>query len=321
LLIQIFLLWVYVVATTRTRQDVLLIVTLLITALALESLSMIAVGVTGRSFDLGVITVGDERGRVAGTFGSPNVAAGFLYLLLAPALSILLTRSGRYYKWLAILGFGLGSLALLLTFSRAGWFAFFLSCGLLCFLAWRYGWLSPLLPLLFVIVVLLLAVIFQDSISNRIFGDDNGSAAARGPLMQLAFNMIWDNPLGVGANNFAVRLMQYATLDRAAVWLFTVHNKYLLVWAEAGIGALVAFLWFLLTIIRRGWYCWRARDRFLSPLALAFTLSIIGHMLHMSVDIFNSRTTVQLLWLIAALITAMYSIAREETQTAFQENL
>jgi len=321
LLLQMLLLWIYIVATTRTRQDVLFIVTLLLIGLALESLVMIMVGITGSSIDFKVVSAVYDRGRVGGTFGSPIIAAGFLYLLLAPALSILLTRLNRYYKWLAVFAFALGGLALLLTFSRGGWIAFFFSTGALCLLAWRRGWLTSALPIIFAILVVLLGVFYQDAILSRIFGDDNGSAAARGPLMQLAFNMIRDNPLGVGANNFAVRLMEYAILDTAGVWLYTVHNKYLLIWAETGLAGLGAFIWLLLTTIHRGWQCWRFNDRFLSPLAIAFTLAIIGHMIHMLVDVFHSRPTVQLLWLIAGLVTAMYSIAREEGSLISERNI
>ena len=42
--------------------------------------------------------------------------------------------------------------------------------------------------------------------------------------------------------------------------------------------------------------------------ALGFTAAILGHMAHMFVDLFNQRWQVQLLWLIAGLITAIYIV-------------
>src|SRR5439155_18314025 len=92
---------------------------------------------------------------------------------------------------------------------------------------------------------------------------------------------------------------------------YTVHNKYLLVWSEAGIGALLAFLWFLGSTLRRGWSLWRRDDPLLSPLALGLTAGIIGQTVHMSVDIFQSRPQIQLLWLVAGLLVAMQNVARE----------
>jgi putative inorganic carbon (HCO3(-)) transporter len=182
-----------------------------------------------------------------------------------------------------------------------------LSIAVLCLLAWRRGWLSPTLPIIVVILALILFLPLQDVISPRLFGDDSGAAQSRIPLMGLAFRMIQDNPvLGVGANNFAIMIERYATSEFSSDWLYTVHNQYLLVWAETGTVGLVALLWLLLAILRRGWLGWKLNDRFLSPLALGFTAALLGHMAHMFVDFFNQRPQVQLLWLIAGLITAIY---------------
>lgn len=151
-----------------------------------------------------------------------------------------------------------------------------------------------------------LLVMFQETIVVRIFGDDAGSAQSRLPLISIAWRMIMDAPImGVGANNFAMVLPPYVTPEFNDRWLYTVHNKYLLVWAETGIGGLAAFLWFLLATIRRGWVCWQFQDRMLSPIALAFAAATAGHMIHMAVDIFNSRPQVQMLWVIAAIIAAI----------------
>jgi O-antigen ligase len=130
--------------------------------------------------------------------------------------------------------------------------------------------------------------------------------------MQLAWSIIKDHPVfGVGANNFALVIPQYTTPAIANVWLYTVHNNYLLVWAETGVVGLGAFIAFLLVTVGRGWRVWRVRDRVLSPLALGLAAAVIGHMVHMLVDLFNMRPETQLLWLVAGLITAMNEINRE----------
>ena len=84
-----------------------------------------------------------------------------------------------------------------------------------------------------------------------------------------------------------------------------MHNKYLLVAAETGLAALAVFLWFLVATLRRGMHAWRARDDLLSPLALGLTVSIAGQLVAMGVDLFNDRAQLQLLWLMAGLITAL----------------
>jgi O-antigen ligase len=269
---------------------------------------MIGLRFIGHSVSIGNISARiDSFSRVSGTFASPNAAGSYISLLLAPAMSVLLTRLRPGYKWLAALGFFLGGIALIFTLSRGSWIASGVSLIILFLLAWRRGWLSPTIPIILVVVAVILFLPLQDVIAVRLFGDDAGAAESRIPLMHLAFRMIEDNPvLGVGANNFAVTIKRYATSEFSEEWLYTVHNQYLLVWAEIGIFGLIAFTWFLLAILRRGWQAWTLHDRFLSPIALGFSAAILGHMLHMFVDFFIQRPQVQLLWLIAGLITAMY---------------
>ena len=320
LVLQMFLLYIYVIGTVRSRQDVLFIVTMLLISLVLESVVTIGLVSVGREFRMAGISsridVSKEATglgyRVAGTVGSPNVAASYLSLLLAPAISLLLTRLGRWYKWLAAVAFGLGGVALILTLSRGGWVSFTFSITILCLLAWRRGWLPRSVTLTIGVIAVLLCLLFGDVIVARLLGYDLGSAQSRIPLMRLAFRVIMNRPvLGVGANNFPVVMKQYVTAEFGRAWLYAVHNKYLLVWAETGIGGFVAFVWFLLATIRRGWHCWKVGDRLLSPLALGFTAAVVGQMIHMLLDVFHDRSQLQLLWLVAGLIAVMQNMDGE----------
>ena len=162
-------------------------------------------------------------------------------------------------------------------------------------------------------VVLLLLVPFYGRIEARVAGQTRGvtySQNARLPLIELAWKMIQDRPiLGVGANNFAPAVSRYAGPEFTRVWLRTVHSLYFLVWAEAGFAALVAFLWFLGSSLRRGWQAF-ARAGPLSPLALGLTASILSAMVTMGVERFIARPLVELLWLVAALLVAVDGLQR-----------
>ena len=309
---QMCLLYIYVVGTVKSRQDIVFIITILLIGLVLESLIMIGLKIIGYNIKIGIIKAVIDGNRVSGTLTAPNIASSYLSLTLAPAMGIILTRLDQKYKWLAVIAFGLGVIALFLTLSRGGWVTLVLSVAILCLLAWHRGWLSPTIPIAIVIIAILVAILFQQALMDRIFGDDGGSAHSRVPLMKIAFRIISDNPLlGVGINNYAIAMRPYLILESANVWLFTVHNKYLLTFAEIGTGGVIAYIWFLLATIRRGWQCWAFGDRLLSPLALGFAAAIAGQMIHMNVDIFNARPQVQLLWLVAGLITAMHHLASE----------
>lgn len=308
LLLQTFLLYVYIVNSVRTRQDVLFLVTMLLINLIVVSLIIFGVSLVGHSIRFAGIWVRINAGRPAGTLGGSNIAASYIGLLLTPALSVLLTPARQLYKRLAAVAFGLGGIALFLTLSRGGSFAFIIAVTLFVLLVWHRGWLSLKIPFAISIVAVLVFLISLEALLDRVL-QASTSALSRIPLMKLALLIIEDRPfLGVGANNFGIVVEQYVPVGLSGEWIYTVHNKYLLVWAEAGLGALTAFIWFLGATIHRGWQCWQRRDRLLSPLALGFTAALVGHMLHMNIDIFNSRPQVQLLWLIAGLITAMYRI-------------
>jgi O-antigen ligase len=318
-LCQMFLLYLYIANSVQTRQDVIFIIKVFLICLAFESLIMIGVYLTGHNISVAGISTKVEAGfdrRSGGTFGSPNNAAAYLSLLLVPALSLLLTDSERWIKRLALFAFGLGVIALVLTFSRGGWAALLLSGVILCLAAWRRGWLSPLMRMAVIMVASLLGVIFYIFIFSSVSRDDGGRLI----LMDLAFRMIKDHPwFGVGANNFVLLIQQYATPDIENAWLYTVHNMYLLVWTETGIGGLLTFILFLVVTLRRGWQCWKLQDRFLAPLALSFTAAIIGHMAHMFLDYFNDRPDTQLLWLISGLIFAMNNMEAREMNMPYQK--
>jgi putative inorganic carbon (HCO3(-)) transporter len=318
LLLEACLVYFYVANNVRTRQDVMLVISLLLIGCLLESLAMIVLRITGMPSTIwGIPThvrvdtdVKEGFMRIGGTVGSPNFAAAYLSILLASAASIMFASLGGARRWLAIAVLGLGGIALIFTFSRGGWLATTLAVTLICLLCWHRRGFSLKTPIALILILGMLWLPFQNVISARLLEDDKGSAESRIPLMKLAFRIIEDNSvLGVGANNFTVVMDRYLTSDFREGWLFAVHNKYLLVLAETGILGFLAFLAFLLDALRKGWQCWALQDPLLSPLALGIMAGIAGHMVHMTVDVFRGRPTQQLLWLLAGLLAAMHRIS------------
>ncbi len=317
LLFEACLIYFYVANNVRTWRDVLFVVALLLGGCLFESAVIIVIRFTvtaSTTWDYPIHIIaenftGDGRMRIGGTIGVPNVAGAYLSVMLAAAASILFTDLGKMYKWLAAVVLALGGVALILTYSRGAWLALVLATIVICFVIGRQRGTSLKAPIAILVILAALYVPFGGSISARLFGDDRGSAESRIPLDELAFRMIGDNPLlGVGANNFTVAMDQYATSEFRREWLWAVHNKYLLVWAETGLGGLLAYLAFLVSTLRRGWQCWKFGDSQFSPLALGLVAGIAGHMLHQGVDLFRDRPLQQLVWLTAGLLVAMHGI-------------
>lgn len=320
MLVQSLMIFIYVASTVRTREDVIFMLVILASAVLLESMLMVATYVTKHDFSFAGISTrldaatsaADNVSRVGGTVGGPNAAAAFLDLLLAPVLSLALAPVRRAYRLIAASAFALGCVGLVLTLSRGGWIAVAVSCSIVVAYSWYRGWIPGFGPAAVIVVLVLALIVFRNELLVRFLKNDSGAASSRIPLMVLALHMIRDHPIfGVGANNFGINIAKYATPEFGADWLYTVHNKYLLIWAEDGIFALVAFVTFLLATLRSGWRCRKINDQVLGLIAVGLTTGLLGQMFHMAVDILNGQQQVQLLVIVAGLIAALVAIKRE----------
>jgi O-antigen ligase len=329
MLLQSLLIFIYIASTVRTREDVIFLVTVLAVAVLLESLIMLGTYATGQTFKFAGIstqidpaTMGSEPlSRIGGTVGGPNAAAAFLDLLLAPVLALALSPVRRFYRLVATSGFALGTVALMLTQSRGGWIAVGVSCAIVIGYAWARGWIPGMAPVLVIAGAAIIIYFLRNEILARFLTNDAGSADSRIPLIRLAFHMIKQHALfGVGANNFGINISNYATPEFNADWLYTVHNRFVLIWAEDGVFALVAFVTFLLGALRNGWRCRQMSDRALSLLSVGLMAGVLGQMIHMMVDILNGRQQVQLLMIVAGLLAALVAIKRESDPTTEPTN-
>jgi O-antigen ligase len=326
LLLQTLLLFIYLASTVRDHSDVLFVMTGLMCALVLEGLVILGVNATGTTFDaMGLNTTawGPDSAtgatyRAGGTLGSPNTAGSVLALLLPSALVFATLPVGRYRRALAFAALVVGVPALMLTGSRGAWIAFLVGGLLVGAWAVRVNAVAPRAALAAGAVVVLVALPVGGMVTQRLTSDDRGSSASRISMARLAIEIIRDRPiLGVGVNNVGVNIPRYAGPEFTRQFIFTIHNKYLLVASEAGIPALLAFLWFLGATVARGSRCLAARDLLVSGVAAGLLAGLVGHILNMTVDIFASRAQVQALWFVAGLLAALAAMtAQERTREA-----
>lgn len=330
LLLQTLLLFIYVASNVRTRVDVVFVVVALLAGFLLESTIMIATSALGLSFQgIGLSSHTEELvgssardARASGTLGAPNGAGAYIAMMLPISIVVLWTDLPLWIKRLSLVATGVGLVALVLTYSRGGWLAAAVAAVFVTSVAIGRGDVSAGRIAAAGAVVLLLLVPFHRGIEARIAGETRGVSYlqnARLPQIKLSWNIIRDRPiLGVGANNFAPSVSRYAGPEFTGTWLRTVHSLYLLTWAEAGFGALLALLWFLGSSLRRGWQAF-ARAGPLSPLALGLTASILSAMVTMGVERFIARPLIELLWLVAALLVAVEALGRStELNSAVQ---
>ncbi|MFK5598254.1 O-antigen ligase family protein [Methylobacterium sp. HMF5984] len=261
--------------------------------------------VTGSELGLGVL--GEEQiveeninfqaqRRAAGFKVHPNIL-GYYYEVVWPlALALALSRGPT---WLRLVG-AAGALSALggvvLTLSRASWLTYPLSATLVVLLVYRDRLLtraSLIVAGLLFLVGVIAAIVVGPMIWERLFADDGGSAAQRGPLNAAALALFAQFPiLGVGLNNFG---NMFATLDQTGLsrlaGLFdrsnhVVHNLHILVLTEVGVVGYAAFalvfgigLWRGFSAIRRA----PVGDP-LAAIAGASAIGLLAHLLHGLVD-------------------------------------
>lgn len=312
---QAVLLFFYLVNHLETRSDLVFVIGLLAVGLLVQGMMMIAA-----KFLVDDIVVGpwefhyhSQTHRVSGSFDSPNVASSYIAMLLAPSLSLFLARDPKVLRLLALAALLVGSAGLVLTMSRGGWLAATVSIVVFVLVAHRKRWLSYWFLATFVLSGLVLAAVLSPVLIDRLLGDDRGSAAARIPLNEITQTIIYENPMGVGVNNWDVAASPLAMqTDYREAWYYTVHNRYLLVCAEIGWLGLFAYIGFLLSIVVLGSRTVVQGNSDVALLTLGLLAAFIGQIVHMFFEVFNSRTQIYMIVLIAALIFAAAHLRNEQ---------
>jgi O-antigen ligase len=187
--------------------------------------------------------------RAYGLARHPNTVGGLLALgALAAASDVWLSRSQRQ-RWLSVIALGLITAGLVVTFSRSAWLGA-LGGGLVWVWAARLHrprpWFTPRVVAVSLasLVVVAFVVTQPELFAARLLGGlsqqfrlEQGSLVARAESLQTAWAVIQQAPfVGVGVRGY----LPAAALAEGSVEL--AHNVPLLLWAEAGIGALALWL-------------------------------------------------------------------------------
>lgn len=234
-----------------------------------------------------VSLAGDLKLRAFGTFSHPNVLGGFLAVSLIWVAHLIVARSAQMRgKVSFLIVFILGTLALFLSFSQAAWGAFLLGFCLYGFRALaqiknRTGrWLGLILTsFTFTFLLLTIKNLPLERPTNH-----------RAELAQIALQVFKTHPLwGVGLGNF----IHFSPPD------FTepVHNIYFLILSEAGLPALIVFIYFLISHLN---FAWRDASREKEVLAIS-----LGQLLFLGVFdhyLLSAQQGSLLLWLVLGLI-------------------
>ena len=317
LLLQSYALFFFIANRITNRRDLTFCLGCLAAALATQGVIMIGQKCIGGALYGQRIFVGPislsvwEDGRTAGTLVSAVLAGSWIAILWVITLSLFLTAKDTKLWWYLLCCLVLGLLGMLFTQTRGALISVVFGTLVVGVGMLVRGWLPSWTFGLALFGILTAVIPIAQIVQNRIVKGDEGSADSRTHLSAIAFKTIEQNPIfGYGAGNCHLACMEVANSSEfRSEWYFTIHCKYLLVWIETGILGLLAFLAVLLNGLRYGLVAWVQSRPKLSPLGLGCAAAIVGHMIHMIVDIFNSRAEVQTLWVVIGVSASIYRLS------------
>lgn len=313
-LVELFLIYFYIANHIHNRNDFIFIISAFMGALLLESILMIVQWRTGFSFSLAGISasIDPTTHRAAGTLGTANTAGVILTAYLIMSATMFWIFPKKFQKVFAGICFVFGSVALISTAGRAAWLGFLVAILVFLIFGWQRRLVARRILVLLFLSILVIAGLFFPTIYSRFTADDRGSAASRMIMNRLAWNVIKSSTahfyFGIGANNYALLAPAYYTSDIGDLGYIidsSVHNTYLLVWAETGIIGLAIFLCFLAVPLMKIWKYIQSNDRFVSLMALGLGCGLIAIYIQMLADPFIARPKLIIVWLLIGMACSL----------------
>jgi O-antigen ligase len=324
---KLFVLYLFVANTVRSEEDVDFMISCLLAGVLFQGVVVVLQGAdlfpeelqTSLGFKGALVSQsgsGDvEIFRPSGTIGHANILGAFLTASLPVSIGQLLRPTGSREKLLPFAALGIGMTALIMSFSRGAWIGFAMAVTWVLTVAIIKGQLGRKQLLwigLGIFMIGVIVVTFSNLVESRIFDPDPGSAKDRMRLNELAWRVIEDNPLlGVGLNTFGTVMLEYDTMHFGPQNV--VHNVYLLLSAECGVFALLAFLWFMLAVARQAVKAMHSPSVYLSMTATAILGGLVGLWLQMNVEIINTGPPVQVFWFFAGLLAGINGLREPDS--------
>jgi O-antigen ligase len=199
--------------------------------------------------------------RSFGTFAHPNIFGGFLVFSLISTYYVFFSLTSK--KMQALVGFSIfiQLFTLCLTYSRAALIGWVLSTVLWAFLLFLKSdlklRLSKLYPLALSVTlsIALSALLLYPQFLQRggivNYTDFNAAGDAnRLAFQNTALEMIKSHPmLGVGFNNFLLKMPEFAPKELPEGYYSMPHNIYFFIGAETGLLGVIAFFLFLFALV------------------------------------------------------------------------
>lgn len=249
--------------------------------------------------------------RAFGTLPHANIFAGFLVLGLLSLCYLWLVRPKNNIGVSILLGISLLSVivGLGVSFSRSGWLSAIVGFIMFFIFAFRQKEIRreifSLIVLLLVISSLLLVQLGWLFLPRAGFSLTEVSVADRLTYNKIGWEILKNNPLGIGIGNQAFfaadqGLYQAAGLTRPTLWQ-PIHNLYILIGTEIGLFGLALFLVFI------SWLIWVFIKREREILLAAFSISLLVMLLFFGLFdhfLWDLQSGILMFWLVIGIMFA-----------------
>jgi len=247
-----------------------------------------------------------EIRRVFGTVGFPNTFGLYISMILPLAFASIISNYSFKNYWSTI-SFGIGAIALLLTFSRGAWISSFLALLIVILIMKKARAIrNKIQPIIFgsMLLIVLVGLILMKPIYHRITASPDGTSIDRVYLMKAAIEMIAFHPIiGVGLNTFSEVLPKYDFTGVSKYFQKPVHNYFLLIAAEVGITGLILFIIFIGITLSISFKTLKRLDEEMLPVLIGCLSGVIACLVANIVDCtLRSYTTGQAFCVLLALI-------------------
>lgn len=360
-LLKMLFFTIVILAAIQTRADVIWVLLATLFILLIESGLVSLSYITGEAYNFGRLLglpselqqySGSDGAikRATGTLGVANQQAVYHAMMTFLLLGLLALKRGWVKYWtlvILILSFA----AIILTFARTAWIAFFMA-GIVAFICMfksrlikPQGWLVGGIAVLLMSGVL---AINARPIIDRLTVGDDGATASRLRMADLAKDLFLAYPvIGVGANGYVeAGLALYPPGEKETEWVAlgdrpivpplgrielgvynlpngeqltvaaSVHNKYLLMAAELGLVGLMLWLLILYFFYKDAKICATcasawAGDAFVKYLGISGYALLTVATIYMMLDLFNTDKSVQIILFPLLVVSAVAKLIKQ----------
>ncbi len=279
----LFFYWL-AVNVIRTREDLRFAIGGLLITLLIQSVVYLIQSSLGITFTLtGDVRNAGQLPRPGGTVSNnPNGFASYIIVPLMISVACYVRGTFLRPSFTAVLS-ALGTVAIIITLTRAAWGASVLGFATILALSIRRGGISPHRAFLLIGFAVGAAVVASPMILARFASAPlESSYNERWNLMMMAVEVIQAHPfVGVGPGAYAHVFKDYIG-DGFEGWVYSVHNVYLLRAAELGIVGAIAWVWLLVAGLRTALRATTSS----SPEIVAFAMGIAGTIVGLAFEMY-----------------------------------